>query len=551
MMHINIKERVVVQFAILLQVILVLILFSSKHIFFRDYAIIYEGAYRLMLGQVPYNDFGLPIGPVSLILPAVFFKLFTPSIFVLQSCQIFENFLILIFFSLILIKISGSIKEIIFSQILLSFFFLIFIISPWYNTTALLCSLVAVYLSLSGGFVYSIISGLFCAFSLFSKQDYGGLCFIMITALSVLTNDNKSNIVFYRPISIFDVLKRLFSKTYLIFILGFLLASTSIILSFNHDSFFYWFNYGQFPHSHSHRPINIIDFIISAKLLVFLICFYFSFKYKNVYLLISGAFILMSHVVQFTSGLFFTSFFFFAFYPGILIRVFDFNIVNNWVIHIDIIKLFKDSTTSIKDVFESFLKIILFMAIIFSSVAPIKVLKSHVKSILFQRVENYSFDSNDIKDSAKIVNSQLSKFKYIYLPIETEASIIEIRKYVTEHFTDSNKVSILNISELTPLYAEVNAIPPLNAPLWYDPKVSFFEKQLHEINDRIDNSEFDIILLQAAHNQLPSELIEHVQNSKHYKETRFSGFISPASVLKICGLNENCDKKIIFVFYKI
>ncbi|MEO8712078.1 MAG: hypothetical protein ABI405_08160 [Parafilimonas sp.] len=34
----------------------------------------WEGAYRLYLGQIPYKDFGLPMGFTYWVVPAIFFK---------------------------------------------------------------------------------------------------------------------------------------------------------------------------------------------------------------------------------------------------------------------------------------------------------------------------------------------------------------------------------------------------------------------------------------------------------------------------------------------
>ena len=86
---------------------LYLILFSQREfIFFRDYSIIYEGAYRISLGQIPFNDFGLPVGPVSLLLPAVMFKIFEPSWDILIISQIILNLLFVLIFHSLLKKLK-------------------------------------------------------------------------------------------------------------------------------------------------------------------------------------------------------------------------------------------------------------------------------------------------------------------------------------------------------------------------------------------------------------------------------------------------------------
>src|SRR5688572_7807350 len=41
----------------------------------------WEGAYRLYEGQLPFRDFGLPMGFAYWVLPGLFFKIFGPSLF--------------------------------------------------------------------------------------------------------------------------------------------------------------------------------------------------------------------------------------------------------------------------------------------------------------------------------------------------------------------------------------------------------------------------------------------------------------------------------------
>jgi len=51
----------------------------------------WEGAYRLYLGQVPFKDFGLPMGFAFWVIPAIFFKIFGPYLMSLVKAQVFIN----------------------------------------------------------------------------------------------------------------------------------------------------------------------------------------------------------------------------------------------------------------------------------------------------------------------------------------------------------------------------------------------------------------------------------------------------------------------------
>src|SRR3982751_2697183 len=51
----------------------------------------WEGAYRLSEGQVPYQDFGMPMGYMYWVVPAIFFKIFGAQMITLVKAQVFLN----------------------------------------------------------------------------------------------------------------------------------------------------------------------------------------------------------------------------------------------------------------------------------------------------------------------------------------------------------------------------------------------------------------------------------------------------------------------------
>src|SRR5437764_7657321 len=51
----------------------------------------WEGAYRLSQGQIPYKDFGMPLGYMFWVIPAFFFKLFGTKMIVLVKAQVLIN----------------------------------------------------------------------------------------------------------------------------------------------------------------------------------------------------------------------------------------------------------------------------------------------------------------------------------------------------------------------------------------------------------------------------------------------------------------------------
>src|ERR1700744_4176755 len=51
----------------------------------------WEGAYRISQGQVPFRDFGLPLGGMYWLAPAFFFKLLGAKLITLVKAQVFIN----------------------------------------------------------------------------------------------------------------------------------------------------------------------------------------------------------------------------------------------------------------------------------------------------------------------------------------------------------------------------------------------------------------------------------------------------------------------------
>lgn len=91
-------------------------------------------------------------------------------------------------------------------------------------------------------------------------------------------------------------------------------------------------------------------------------------------------------------------------------------------------------------------------------------------------------------------------------------------------------LKVLNISELTPLYAELGSAPPLHYPLWYHNKISLFPREIQIIDQDIDNNLFDVIVLQNAHGQANfEEFLARLQGNPHYQSLRERGFVSPTT----------------------
>ncbi|HVW59928.1 MAG TPA: hypothetical protein VHC48_07830, partial [Puia sp.] len=66
----------------------------------------WEGAYRISEGQLPFRDFGTPLGGMFWVVPALFFKVFGPKLITLIKAQVLINIVAGLSFRSILISLS-------------------------------------------------------------------------------------------------------------------------------------------------------------------------------------------------------------------------------------------------------------------------------------------------------------------------------------------------------------------------------------------------------------------------------------------------------------
>jgi len=102
----------------------------------------WEGAYRLYLGQVPYRDFGLPMGFGFWLIPALFFKLFGPYLITLIKAQVFINIISGFAFRSILISLSVNPTVRLLSVLVYVISFSFFNFWPWYDQSVIVFEII-------------------------------------------------------------------------------------------------------------------------------------------------------------------------------------------------------------------------------------------------------------------------------------------------------------------------------------------------------------------------------------------------------------------------
>ena len=201
----------------------------------------------MSLGQVPYRDFGMPLGYMYWVIPAFFFKVFGAQLITLVKAQVFINILSGLAFRSIFksLGIQSGIRLLVVIVYCISYSFFNF--WPWYNHTVIVYEMIGLaflmfYIFRSPRWWWLSLSALFVFFSFFTKQDGGGLALLLSLVLLA-----------YHSFTGRDW------KALVIFIASFVIVAFAIIAPLSQFSFSYWFNHGQPPHTSRFSIGDIIN----------------------------------------------------------------------------------------------------------------------------------------------------------------------------------------------------------------------------------------------------------------------------------------------------
>jgi len=491
---------------------LVNIFFFQRHfLLFRDYSILWEGAYRVSLGQIPFTDFGTPVGPVSFLIPAIFFKLFSPSWFVMQISQMFENALLLVLAYKLLKRLQFTSANINKAIACFSLLYLIFLSHPWYNSGAFLCFLTSMVLLLGTSYWSVIAAGLMGGLCFMAKQDYGVMNFCLGSLVLLMTQSDgaykKLGFSFW-PLQEPKRLRGMIGSLAL-FAIAFTLPIFALICMVDSAQFFYWFNYGQPPHEI--RKIHIWDFAFHGNLFApACIAFYFSCRTLRIDLFFAGLFFVCAFIVSSTSGLDYTAFFFFLFLPLLI------------------------QTVSSKELVPNRWASAVLLGIVLACLAfPVKYFYRLVQTTVLAKAEPFSFRHVYVTRPVQAFPKTMPYFKNVMGSEDSLLMVGELQEIFKKQIGGSHAISglkVLNISELTPIYAELGSEPPLHYPLWYHSNISLFPREIELIDQDMNSNTFDVVILQDAHGQGNfEEFLTRMQHNPNYQTLRERGFVSPST----------------------
>lgn len=461
----------------------------------------WEGAYRIYQGQFPYSDFGTPLGFGFWLIPAMFFKFFGPQLITLVKAQVFLNILAGFSFRKIIQNFNGSYAAVTLSLFVFCISYSFFNFWPWYNHTVIVYQ-IAGFAFLTSLFkeqktTKSILTAFFAAFfltlSFFTKQDAGALGILIAFAILIV-----HAILYKKPKGI------LYTTLFLILCFGI------VLLSLN-KSFFYWFNHGQAPHNSRLSLTDILqEFLLGSQwikfyLIIVIIFIFTEFKRLSlvnfnyiIFALFTLAILAEAAIFQVTSyvpvgnNIFFHSFSW-AFFLVSIERVGLLDLSKKYILVISaalILMFFSDTYWRYLD--RLFFK------------------DSKTAGIRTKNGENVVDKSNYVltTDPGYIPASEWKEgpfytFEKIKMPESTISGIQRLVKM--PEFSINTEPKVLNMTELTPLAHEIGfklAHGP-DQPLWFHLGVGIFNKQVKDIESKIRDNYYDVVLY---------EYIPHLNN---------------------------------------
>ena len=484
----------------------------------------WEGAYRMSNGQLPYKDFGIPLGYMYWVIPAMFFKIFGAQLITLVKAQAFINLLSGFAFLSIAksLKVQPGLRFLGVLLFSLSYSFLNY--WPWYNHTVIVYELIGIAFLLkylmgtqsNKQQLWLIPAGMFLFFSFFTKQDGGALGFLLCFAL-----------LFYNALT---------GKKWLpvlVFAGSAVVTALLMILPFTKYGFGYWFNHGQPPHTSRVSVRDIVQEFMAGsmwlKFYLFIIALLLMATIKNwkeywrnrpqmIFSLLTLGILAEAAIFQVTSyvpadnNIFFHSFaFIFIFSLLATLLPIDFNQRKALIIGTAGVLLWWSHM--FWKYFERF---------VFKGGGE-QYATTTYNGITYANVVNrntyiVSLDTTDVPLNEWRI-PKLKSFEKILVPGPT---VDGIERLMAMPLVKNNKnLKVLNMSELTPLAAEIpySLETGDHYPLWFHQGVGMFEKQTAMFVDRIHKKYYDLVLYEYipyANNFYPFKIREALL--KDYKQ---------------------------------
>lgn len=472
--------------------------------FMRDWTHLFEGSYRIFLGQVPYQDFFTPIGPIIFEMQAFFMHIFGPNVFSLIIHSFSLTIILLPIFYYFLRKEFNIIVSFTFSV----FFYISFsglTFYPLYNYTSFFFFFLNLFMLLYyikkdslPAHVY-LLSAIFGTLDFYTKQDTGGLhlLFLFIYFSFNYRKDWKKILIFYLIPAIVFMAGTFFGLSHL-------------------DGFTYWYNYGQPPHS-----TNFNKFFEQDKLIMIVSSWYFYVSLLFIFLIlfkkidankkrIMSLFVILAvtHLVSNTlSG-----------------STRQLSVMGLPILIFFMYLLVKDSIKCLEKNYKFFMFLLLLLILIIN-INPIPTYGLITLNYLNPNMEK-------IKEGCA-AGVLIDKQSYESLQTIREA----IKKYP----------DFISITEFNFLYCDYNIEPPKDLPLCFKQGYHFYKQDLDGILKTILSYNSTLILLQDAHGHddrdLNNKLADFFVSKDYVKIDSVNTLSTPEAPIVILVLKDKLSKK--------
>jgi hypothetical protein len=445
----------------------------------------------MYLGQVPFQDYSLPMGYGYWVIPAIFFKIFGPYFASLIKAQVFINLVSVITFRSILKILDVKPVVILFSVLVFCFSYVSFNFWPWYNHLVFVFEMIALYfvllatLKTEGWRTWAALTAgaFFTFFSIFTKQDIGGLA--LMTAYGILTYNAWVDRSFQKWLA--------FTALFVTFTMMFVLP----ILKYD---FLYWFNYGQPPHKSRLVLMDFANEILGwaywEKFFLFIVVLFvldkaragkeFLLNKKEVcFAFITMAIIFQAFLIPVTSPVpernevFFYAFGFAYFF-------------SNFRLNIDLSRW-------------HYLAVCIFFIVFWWA----GIYWRNVQRIFESKPVTVAKNEQQAKHKYRLAK-EYKTMEHLYLADNTLDGIKKIKELPV--FKTNKDPKVLNMSELTSLAYEIPFTPLINQPMWFHQTVSIFDKEVTEFCAKVRNHEYDVVIFESVN---PEEVINFYPEDVH------------------------------------
>lgn len=485
----------------------------------------WEGAYRMYLGQVPYKDFGLPMGFAYWLIPTLFFHIFGPYMSSLIKAQVLINIVSGISFRGLLNVFDVQPAKRFLTVVVFCLSYSFFNFWPWYNHTVVVFEIIGLFFVLyfllkSTGkwrYLHLFFGAFFTFLSFFTKQDGGGLAFMLCLAL----------VTYY---SIAEK-KWQYPVYYLLF---FAVTAAAFFLPFMGHDITYWFNVGQEPHYSRFSLADIVDAVFGES------------RWIKFYIM-TGVFIMLSRIPNFQAFLYEKrQMLFFLFTMGIMVQAFIIQVTsytppNNNIYFHSFAFAFIIANVNFNIRFNRIWVFAIGIVMIFFWWSGVywkyvdRIVKRYLPQIEKEQDPSEVVSINTYVESQKDTSftnigmsewklSGMKAFENVYMPEPAIKGMERIKEM--DVIKNNDDPEVLNMSELTPLAYELGYDYPSGQPLWYHQNVSIFDREIAQICDNIKNDKYDLVLFEVIPN-LNNFYPETIRTclKTHYRQT--DKFIAP------------------------